>query len=327
VKVARTVLRGERASNRPDLPDAMKGHGTPILSENQYQYNGKELNSDFGLDLYDYGARWYDASVGRWFAVDPLAEKYVGISPFTFVNNSPLINREIDGRYFEEGSKSEKQAQKIEKKINKKIKKIEKKMLKAHEKGKDTGDMGERLMELNQSRFDIQDMRNDTDTEYKYSNLESKEAKHAKVDFPTATKTGTNGDGHDVITMFVEKGNVGNQIHESRHGGDHAKGEHLDISKGVGESGYGVRDEVSAYRAQYAYDGQFQYEDSSLPAEEMVKRIMAGNTNPYLFTITNINDINVGMVNSLKEPDPKKPGKHRFVYPPNGESKEVWNSN
>ena len=32
--------------------------------DNQYKYNSKELNSDFGLGWYDYGARWYDASLG-----------------------------------------------------------------------------------------------------------------------------------------------------------------------------------------------------------------------------------------------------------------------
>jgi len=41
---------------------------------NDYTYNGKELNEDFGLSLYDYGARWYDAALGRWWSVDPLGK-------------------------------------------------------------------------------------------------------------------------------------------------------------------------------------------------------------------------------------------------------------
>jgi RHS repeat-associated protein len=76
----------------------MKGHGTPILSENQYQYNGKELNADFGLDLYDYGARWYDASVGRWHGVDPLAEAFIVHSPYNYGVNNPIMMIDSDGR-------------------------------------------------------------------------------------------------------------------------------------------------------------------------------------------------------------------------------------
>ncbi|MDC2276332.1 hypothetical protein PO118_03040, partial [Bacteroides thetaiotaomicron] len=40
------------------------------------KYNGKELDRKNGLDWYDYGARMYDAALGRWHAVDPMSEKY-----------------------------------------------------------------------------------------------------------------------------------------------------------------------------------------------------------------------------------------------------------
>jgi RHS repeat-associated protein len=58
---------------------------------NAYQYNGKEWNEDLGLDLYDYGARWYDAAVGRWGQMDPLAEKYAGWSAYNYVMGNPLL--------------------------------------------------------------------------------------------------------------------------------------------------------------------------------------------------------------------------------------------
>jgi RHS repeat-associated protein len=77
---------------------SQEGHGTPVLSENQYQYNGKELNADFGLDLYDYGARWYDASVGRWHGVDPLAEAFIVHSPYNYGVNNPIMMIDPDGR-------------------------------------------------------------------------------------------------------------------------------------------------------------------------------------------------------------------------------------
>jgi len=56
-----------------------------------YQYNGKELNEDFGLDWYDYGARWYDASIGRWNAVDPLAENYYPFTGYNYTSNNPIL--------------------------------------------------------------------------------------------------------------------------------------------------------------------------------------------------------------------------------------------
>ena len=43
-----------------------------------YKYNGKELDRMHGLDWYDYSARHYDAVLGRWMCVDPLAENQLG---------------------------------------------------------------------------------------------------------------------------------------------------------------------------------------------------------------------------------------------------------
>lgn len=60
------------------------------LVDSRYQYNGKELNDDFGLNLSDYGARWYDASLGRWGSVDPLAEKYKNWPTYNYVLNNPI---------------------------------------------------------------------------------------------------------------------------------------------------------------------------------------------------------------------------------------------
>jgi len=64
---------------------------------NKYQFNGKELNEDFGLNWNDYGARWYDASIGRWNGVDPLAVDYSSWSGYNYVLGNPLKYIDPDG--------------------------------------------------------------------------------------------------------------------------------------------------------------------------------------------------------------------------------------
>jgi len=65
---------------------------------NNYQYNGKELNDDFGLHWMDYGARWYDTQTNRWGQVDPLAEKYYAWSGYNYVLGNPVKLIDPDGR-------------------------------------------------------------------------------------------------------------------------------------------------------------------------------------------------------------------------------------
>ncbi|MBL7774436.1 MAG: RHS repeat-associated core domain-containing protein, partial [Saprospiraceae bacterium] len=68
----------------------LEGLGATASPGNKYRYNGKEMNDDLGLNWYDYGARWYDAAVGRWWSVDPLADSMETWSPYNYGYNNPI---------------------------------------------------------------------------------------------------------------------------------------------------------------------------------------------------------------------------------------------
>src|SRR5690554_2308451 len=66
-----------------------------------YKFNGMELQTELGLEFYDFVMRNYDAAIGRWMNVDPLAETQANIitSPYTYVWNNPLKFIDPDGRH------------------------------------------------------------------------------------------------------------------------------------------------------------------------------------------------------------------------------------
>ena len=103
-----------------------------------YQYNGKELTDEFGLNWTDYGARWLDVELGRWWSVDPLAEKYYGWSGYNYVTGNPLLFIDPNGMEVIFAGDSERELYNQYKgKINNKVSQYDRKTQRLKEQGKD----------------------------------------------------------------------------------------------------------------------------------------------------------------------------------------------
>jgi RHS repeat-associated protein len=225
--------------------------------ENKYGITGKELQSkEFsdgsGLEMYDFGARFQDPQIGRWFNVDPMAEQVYSHSPYVYVANNPVGLIDPDGREFdgdvdfvkrikdEAGSliKSEERSQKnLQDRIDKRA-----------AKGKSTANLERQLQdskdkvgELNATITEIGEM-DASETVY-YVNSNSSE----------------DGTNYDVKNGRVNIGvknssDYGAFSHELKHGYQFEKGlVDFEGKKGKPFVLYDITDEVSAYKREYAF--------------------------------------------------------------------------
>jgi RHS repeat-associated protein len=83
------------------LPIAGMGSAAHGFVENRRKYQGNEYIKDLGLNWMDFQARQYDPQLGRFLAVDPLAdaEGQDMTSPYTAMGNAPESMVDPDGTF------------------------------------------------------------------------------------------------------------------------------------------------------------------------------------------------------------------------------------
>lgn len=61
----------------------------------QFKFTGKEEDRESGLSYF--GARYYDSKIALWLSVDPMFEKYPGLSPYNYCLGNPIKLMDPDG--------------------------------------------------------------------------------------------------------------------------------------------------------------------------------------------------------------------------------------
>ena len=75
----------------------LTANGSATYKQNKYLYSGKMMQDEMGLNLLDYGARFYDAVLGRFYSIDPLANKFPFLSTYQYASNNPAVCIDLDG--------------------------------------------------------------------------------------------------------------------------------------------------------------------------------------------------------------------------------------
>ena len=268
-----------------------KGYNNVVSSNanstaEKFKFNGKELEDELGKDTYAYGWRDYDPVIGRFNKIDRFAEKYYNLSTYSYAGNNPIYFIDVQGDTIAKGSSTRK-ANRNERKENRRANKLDKKADRLESKGIDSGDLRERAKELRKSVQDIRDMRASTKV-FKFASVSKNGGK------PETKQTGDNE-----ITLFVE-GNISNQIHESRHGGQIARGE-FDVATG---KGFGISKEVDAYRAQFSFNGRLDFVTHDFQQTDVLSQAflkLGKEPPPSRRSILSINQITIDAILSMGE--------------------------
>ena len=236
-----------------------------VSSVNRYKFNGKEEQTVGDLGMLDYGARMYQAGIGRWFVSDPLAEKYYSVSPYAYCGNDPINRVDPTGMIWED----KKEIERLKAQIAKKMESIKKDMAKTTQQLATEGlsdkkiatynnrlsNSQSRLDNLNQAVSDIDYLAEDSHT-YVFANPPAESNMHT-------VRLGEDG------KVYIERSSDALAIHEITHvrqslkaGGLQFSPDNLLYNAGRNapfDKRYAEMSgmEIEAYRMQYSFDKSF----------------------------------------------------------------------
>ena len=237
-----------------------------VSSVNRYKFNGKEEQTVGDLGMLDYGARMYQAGIGRWFVPDPLAEKDYSVSPYAYCGNNPINRVDPTGMIWED----KKEIERLKAQIAKKMESIKKDMAKTTQQLATEGlsdkkiatynnrlsNSQSRLDNLNQAVSDIDYLAEDSHT-YVFANPPAESNIHT-------VRLGEDG------KVYIERSSDALAIHEITHVRQSLKAGGLKFkqTRELINAGTGAKtrfkqyeqisaNEVEAYQMQYSFDESF----------------------------------------------------------------------
>ena len=232
-----------------------------------YRFTGKERQSMVNNSIYDSFARFQN-TYGRFMSIDPKAESFYHISPYTYCAGDPVNLVDPDGKEFTEALEAE--VSKLEKYIRKKIFKYQQKVEKMKANSPNYERYNGYIADLEQALNEYQVL---CDSKQLYD-LNTKLKRPAVGGDPDIEYSGWTGYNNGTFIIYI--GHLGSDfnislIHELKHAYQFETGyTDFDMTGNGGGAYYDIADEEEAHNRQTSLYGQ-QVGDVNGPAYEKLR--------------------------------------------------------